>query len=343
MKKHLRSVFLIILFLLFAGVSASLAQNDTLIMTNGEVLIGEVKSLQKGVLVIETDYSDKDFQVEWSKVEQIYSPNRFIIALSDGSRLNGTINSNPKDSARVVIYESGSVRSPLISDVVLMKSFDDDFIGRLSANIGVGVALEKTNNLKRFTTRSSLGYTGKSWGGNASVEAIRSFQDSIEATRRTDASIGGRILFQRSWFVFASANFLQSDELSLKLRSISEGGIGRYIVNTNKLYLGTGAGVAWNNEQFTDGQPQKNSLEGLLGIELNLFDVEDFSLQTTLSVYPNITDQGRFRSDFKIDLSYDLPYDFYIKLGFTHNFDNRPAGEASKLDYNFSTTFGWEL
>jgi hypothetical protein len=342
MKKNLRSIYFLIPFLLFGCVSASLAQNDTLIMTNGEKLVGEIKSLQRGVMVIETDYSEKDFQVEWNKVEEIYSPNLFIIALSDGSRLNGTINSNPMDSARVFIYESGSVRSPLIRDVVMMKSFDDEFIGRLSANIGVGVDLEKTNNLRRFTTRSSVGYTGKSWGIDASIEAIRSFQDSLDATRRTDASIGGRILFQRSWFVFASISFLQSDEFSLKLRSISESGIGRYLINTNKLYLGTGAGVAWNNEQFTDGRPQKNSLEALLGIELNIFDVEDFSLQTTLSLYPSITDRGRIRSDFKFDLSYDLPYDFYIKLGFTHNFDNR-ADENSKLDYTFTTTFGWEL
>jgi len=81
----------------------------------------------------------------------------------------------------------------------------------------------------------------------------------------------------------------------------------------------------------------------LFGIELNLFDFEDFSLQANLSLYPNITDKGRIRSDFKVDLSYDLPYDFYIKLGFTHNFDNRSAGDVSKIDYNFSTTFGWEL
>jgi hypothetical protein len=66
-------------------------------------------------------------------------------------------------------------------------------------------------------------------------------------------------------------------------------------------------------------------------------------LLTTVSVYPGITEKGRIRSDFKIDLSYDLPYDFYIKLGLTHNFDNKSSENASRIDYAFTTTFGWEL
>ena len=343
MKKNLTAIGVLVSLLMFGCVTKSLAQNDTLMMTNGEMLVGEIKSLQRGVIVIETEYSDKDFQVEWSKVEQIYSSNLFIIALSDGTRLNGTINSNPNDSARVLIYESGKVVSPHISDVVYLKGFDDEFLGRLTAEVGIGLNLAKTNNLKQLTTRSNLGYIGKSWGTDASLEAIRSVQDSVADTRRTDASVGGRILFQNNWLVFASGNFLQSDELNLKLRSIAEGGLGKFVVSTNKLYIGAGLGLAWNNERFLDDQPLKNSLEGLASLEINLFDFEDFSLLTSISVYPSISEKDRIRSDFKFDLKYDLPLDFYIKLGLTHNYDSKPADQTSKLDYSFTSTFGWEL
>lgn len=58
--------------------------------------------------------------------------------------------------------------------------------------------------------------------------------------------------------------------------------------------------------------------------------------------YPGITAKERFKSDFTLDTKYDLPYDFYIKIGLTINYDNRPAEGASELDYVFQTGFGWE-
>ena len=74
-----------------------------------------------------------------------------------------------------------------------------------------------------------------------------------------------------------------------------------------------------------------------------MFDFDDISLYTNLVAYPSLTESGRLRTDFTLDLKYDLPYEFFIKLGFTHNFDSKPIESAAKVDYIFQTTFGWEL
>ena len=306
-------------------------------------MVGEIKTLQKGVITMETGYSDSDFKIEWNKVRQIYGEHAFIISLSDGTRLIGTLRSNPDDSSKVIIYEKGKVFPANIIDVVTMKAFKGNFVGRLSASLDLGLTLTKANNLRQFSARSNLGYQGRAWAADASFDAVRSLQDSIAATRRTDASIGGRVLFQKMWFYFLSVKFLQNDEQKLKLRSTTTSGIGHYFVTSNRVYFAGATGLAWNNELFTDGQPMQNSLEGFAGLELNLFDIEDFSLLTNISVYPGISQKGRLRADFKIDLKYDLPLDFYIKFGYTHNFDNQPATNGSKNDYVFQTTVGWEL
>lgn len=47
--------------LLLTGFNSVFSQIDAVTMKNGDALIGEVKSLNKGVLVLETDYSDSDF------------------------------------------------------------------------------------------------------------------------------------------------------------------------------------------------------------------------------------------------------------------------------------------
>jgi hypothetical protein len=40
---------------------------------------------------------------------------------------------------------------------------------------------------------------------------------------------------------------------------------------------------------------------------------------------------------------YDIPWDFYVKLGITVNYDNQPAIEGTQYDYILKTGFGWEF
>jgi putative salt-induced outer membrane protein YdiY len=171
-----------------------------------------------------------------------------------------------------------------------------------------------------------------------------SAQDDVDETKRTNASAGFRYFLPADWFLYASADFLQNDEQKLKLRSTPSIGMGNYFVRSNSLHLGGGLGVAWTNEEFNDSaQTHRSSAEGVAGLEFNMFNMGDLSLLTNLTVYPSFTERGRIRADFKFDLKYDLPLDFYIRLGYTHNFDNKPVEGAAKNDYVLQTSFGWEL
>lgn len=331
------------IILLFLTAFPIHAQIDTLVMKNGDMLIGEIKELQQAVMKMETDYSDKDFAIEWEKVAKIYTSNTFVISLSDGRRINGTIQTDPADSSRVLILEPGGMQSAGRMDIVFLKEIEDTFFGRLDAAIGLGLTLTTENNLKQINSRGNIGYMGRFWRSNASVDLIRGVQRDSIRTRRTEIALVGQLLLENSWFLALSANFLQSDEQKYRLKSTTDFSGGNLIINTNKVYLAASGGLAWTNEEFTDDTPVRNSLEGKAGFELNLFDIEDFSLLTNGYLFPSITEKRRIRFDFKIDLKYDLPRDFYIKLGYTHNFDNQPATGASKNFYKFDTTIGWDL
>lgn len=76
---------------------------------------------------------------------------------------------------------------------------------------------------------------------------------------------------------------------------------------------------------------------------LNIYDVEDFDLNTDLKFYPSLSEKGRIRTDYNLTLKYDLPLDFYIKLGFSLNYDNKPAISGNEVDYIFTSGFGWEF
>ena len=74
-----KSSIRIILLIMVMGVSALKAQQDSLLMNTGEILAGEIKGFDEGVLTIETGYSDTDFKVEWDKVVSIKTENKFPV------------------------------------------------------------------------------------------------------------------------------------------------------------------------------------------------------------------------------------------------------------------------
>jgi len=337
------SKILIFIFTLLIS-PITIAQLDTIVVSSGDILVGDMKSMSRGVVTIETPYSDSDFKIEWAKVTRVNSKGAFIVSLESGERIITTIRTKPSDSSTVMLFKDGKEVNIAIADIVFIKGVDEGFIARLSASIDFGFTITKANNLKQLSTRSSLGYLANNWSADASLDAVRSSQDSVENTSRTDASATFSYFLWKGWFVYASASFLQNDEQKLKLRSTPKVGIGNFLIQTNHMYWSLFIGAARNNETYTDPTiPDRSDAEANIGTELNLFDIGDFRFLTSLSVYKSITDGGRKRADFKIDLKYDLPLDFYIGLGYTLNYDNQPVEGASESDYVFQTSFGWEL
>jgi hypothetical protein len=331
-----------IFFILISQLA--LAQVDSLIVCNGDVLIGEIKSMERGVLVIGTVYSDSDFKIEWGKVVEIYSNRNFIVTLSGGKRFYGKLKSNPSNKTELIIQDTGTDNYAALNDVILIDAVKSDFLSRLSVSLGLGFTFTKANNLNQFTTRTNLGYLTEEWSAQVFFNALRNAQVDVAETKRTDARLRFQYFLPADWFLLASVGFLQNDVQKIKLRSTTTGGVGNYVIHSNSAYFAGAVGVAWTNESFNDfAQTNRNSAEGFAGIEFNFFNIGDLSLLTNLLVYPSFTVSGRVRADFKLDLKYDLPLDFHIRLGYTVNYDSKPIEGALKNDYVFQTTFGWEL
>lgn len=332
---------LIIALLLYCAPILAIAQTDTLIFSNGEHVIGEIKSLSRGVITIETSYSDSDFKIEWHSVTSLRSRQNFLTMLSDGRRLNAQINTTQGSS--VLVDDGTNSFEVNLLDIVALKPIDDSFWDRVSASVDIGFNKTKANNLTQFNSRISLGYLTDKWEINGSYNNVYSRQDSIPDTRRMDANISFQFFLAKDWFVGLSNDFLQNDEQKLALRSTTKFGVGNYVINTNELYLSLIAGAAFNDETYIENaNPNRQTGEAFVGFDFNMFDTGDLSLQTTTFVYPNLTEQGRVRADFKFDIKYDLPLDFYIKAGTTVNYDNRPVAGATDLDYVIQTGLGWE-
>ena len=338
----------VLLLIIIGGFVELMAQQDTLIMHSGEILLGEIKLYDNGIVTIETGYSDTDFKVEGDKVAQVSTFHKYVILTAQGKRYYGSLASDKANPSIVLINDADKGMSKeQFLDILFLKKIDQTFWSRLDFLISIGYTLTKANNNQQFSGNLNTGYTSSKFKTDLSISAIRTFQEDdayISRTSRTEGGLGFLFFIVKDWFAVARTDLLQSSEQQLNLRAITKGGIGNFVVKTNRMNLGLAGGAAWNYENYSEATAiDKNSAEAFAALEYNIFDLGDLDLLTKLIAYPSLTESKRFRTDFSFDMKYEFKRDFFINLGLTVNYDNQPAEGSSPFDYVIQTTFGWEL
>ena len=112
---HGRSTFLAAIWLAAFMGSAGVAYTakDVVVTTSGDRLVGEIKSVEKDVLTLSTDYSDADFKIKWEKIASIESERQFLLETFDGKRLSGPL--GPQQARGPSRSRTRSVQLPAVS------------------------------------------------------------------------------------------------------------------------------------------------------------------------------------------------------------------------------------
>jgi len=317
------------------------SQKDTVFFDQKQVLLGELKELDQGILKIKTSYGEGDFQVEWLEVTGVATQTRFLITLSDGEVFNGRLRGFDPDTIDLITEGSRTVTVSR-DEIVYLKPIDEGFADRLYFSIALGFNLARANNLSQFTSRTRFGYLSERWDLDGSLNGLQSVQNDTNFVRRYNAVLQYRQVLRHGWLLFQEVDILNSTELGLRIRTLAKIGAGKFLFRNNQFNWSVFAGPSFNFENFDGDSPKKRSVEGFFGTHVNLFDAEDISLYSQLIAYRSFTESRRWRTDFRFDIKYDLPFDFFLKLGFTLNFDNQPVESANRLDYVLDLTFGWE-
>ncbi|MBA6154379.1 DUF481 domain-containing protein [Gelidibacter maritimus] len=319
---------------------SAFSQNDTLVLTNGDRIVGELKKMDRGVLIIKTPYSSSDLKVKWKKVRSLSSVESFLVITTDGQRYKVVGFDTDADNGTLVL--NGDAVN--INDIVFVKPVKDDFKSRLNATMAFGFNLSKASNLSQLTLDGTLGYTSDYCSIGTTFNAVRSNQDNVEEIQRTQGELSFNYFLKNDNFLIFQSEYLSNSEQKLKMRLTNKLGFGTYFIHSNQMFLAGALGIAYNVEDYTDTvDDNRNSGEAFAALEVNLFDLNDLSLISGVTIYPSLTEKKRVRTDFKIDLKYDLPLDLFVKLGFNYNYDSKPVEGASYDDYIFRTTVGWEL
>jgi len=328
--------------LLFFFSLLAFGQRDTLRFKNEDVMVGEVKDLASGVLTLKTRYSKKDFTIKFNRVKELIIERKCIVTLTQARNHFGYVRTT--DEGVISITEDdGNVILVPINQITSLQEVDDNFWGRFRGAIDVGANFTKANNNRQLNTSARVSYSGVRWLLDGNLDVLISSQDSVAETSRTDAKIEGLRLLGNNYFITAEISFLQNTAQALDARISPSLGYGKFLVNTNKMYLGVSAGLNYNIERFVASDENKETTEVFAAIGLNMFDYEKIDILTGLRALPSLTEKGRFRIDYNFKFKYKIIKDFYISAGLTINYDNQPSTVGESFDYVVNTGFGWKF
>lgn len=331
-------IFFIFILIGICGYS----QNDSLKFKNTNLIVGEVKSLINGVITMKTSFSDKDFKIEYKEIEEIYLNQTFLINLANGGHYLGKVRT-VKPETILILDEKGYSFETDIKNLVLLKVSGTRVWDRFKGRIDLGFNLTKSNNFSQFTLSSDLKYVGELWNYNAGYSTLLTNQDNVDEIKRVEWNVDAKRFLFNDFYGIAQLSFLSNTEQALKGRYTTLLGIGKYVINSHRLYLGARAGFNYNVETYFDSSLDKNSAEINLAAEFNMFEFGDLSLNTDFTAYYSLSEKNRFRLDYNLVFKYDLPWDFYVKTEFNLNYDNQPAATGNEIDYILNSGFGWEL
>jgi hypothetical protein len=119
---------------------------------------------------------------------------------------------------------------------------------------------------------------------------------------------------------------------------------GRFVFHTNRTLLGLSGGLAFSEEEYSDGKGLENNVEAILALRYQYFtfDTPKTNIDVYLFVFPSLTTSGRYRLELNSSLRRELVKDFFWDLSLLDSFDSDPpTGSEASNDWTVVTSLGY--
>jgi Protein of unknown function, DUF481 len=331
---------LLILFFFRSELVFCQELKDTIILNNGMVLSGDLKSLKSGRVEFDID-NIGIVKIKFDKIRQIKGlSHTYRIETSDRKIYYGNLRRGNEPGTIKIEMEDSSIMIPL-KHVAFMTSFDNKTYRTISGYVSSGFNYARSSNsgffnfdgkVKLQSRRTYSELSGNMFISQADTNWVRDRESlALNAYYVLNPwiSIGGNLKYQRNY------------ELGLARRFQEGVGLAVYLLKRNNFQIRALTGLVINQEKNTEGVEFPTQLEVPLNYYMEFFKFSDpnISITTSQTAYFNITDAGRIRWDGDIRLSWEIINDLALSIQFYHNYDNRPPS-GNNRNWDYGTVIG---
>lgn len=345
--------FSLLLFLVlgvFESPPASAApKTDIVLFKNGDKLTGEVKSLKRGRLSLNTDATGT-IDIEWDKIEGVVSNQQIQVEVGRGVRYFGILTLAEKgdsDTGAEIIVgtEDGPVKLAA-ERVIVMEPIEGTGIHALDVDVSLGYNFAKAGGVEQGSFSLNM-----DWRSLIRIESLRfsttiSDSDTQDASQRTTLGLQHTRLWNNRWFSNAGLSFERNDELGLNLRTSLSAGGGRYLIQSNQMLLSLQAGLQVAREDLFAQTDHTDSLETTFTAEWDWFVFQNPELDwsTRLQLIPSLTESGRVRGEFETSLDWEIIGDLDWGISLYTSYDSQPqSATGASSDYGIDTRITYDF
>ncbi len=347
-------IFLLTGALVFTTSLFAREKTDVLVMKNGDRMTCQVKGLEAGVLYVSFDYIDGTASVDWSKVARLESNQLFIVKTQDGSVYTGKLKTSETpigQPVKIQIVETPKEESPergVVLDspeIVSLIETSEKFWRRFNGDVSFGVIYSKGNQSTQYTLGSQTVYLRERWSAQANLNSTLSSSSGASASTHNALDLNvTRLLPWNKYFYSGLGSFLQSSAQGITLQTTAGGGFGRYLKHTNRSKISVLGGLAWQSTNYRPSvvpAGRQNLAAAVIATDLNLFKFDKTNLDVTATIFPALSESGRFRFNTNATYYIKLVGNLSWNVSFYGSWDNRPPPGFSGSDYGTSSGLSW--
>jgi hypothetical protein len=330
-----RKILLTAFSVCFFCIKSFSQSKDTIILYNGQELIGEVQNANLGTISID-DIDLKMQNIKLYKIKILIIHERFKIETVDKHFFYGTMSTSDKNGW-VDVHLSDSAQISLhITEIFQLISMEDNFFKRLNGNLSAGLSFTKSSNIGQVNFSANIQYATKLINYQLSLSSIASIDSGNFSRDNENAQLYAAYDLNTSWFLAVGGQYQRNLELSIARRYLGLTGIGNKLFIEKNWRLLIISGMSYSQEKSTEGVASGLLLEVPVVFQFNFYKFRhpDIQISSNQTVYFSLTQGGRVRYDATTNFSWQLIRYFYLNISPYSNFDNQPpAGSSSTFDY----------
>jgi hypothetical protein len=327
-----------------AASDAFASKEDLLTLAGGDVLTGEIKGMERGMLNFKTDATGTvGFKMEY--VDQLVSREFFQVQTQEGLRFFGTLaEPSAPGLLRIQLLESAMERP--LADIYSITPIKQSFWAQINGKLSLGFSFTQATDVAELSFDGLAKHRNRKRLLQLSSNLLVSNPGRDNTSRRFDASAKVDRFFKHRWVGSANLSGQKNDQLGIDWRVLISLNGGMNPIQTNHSELGFRVGLSANREWQSETGTGEYNLEGVLRGSFTLFSYVSPKTDITLSVdyFPSLTVGGRHRMESRVDLSRELVKDFFVALNLYDAFDSKPLSESQQTnDFSISTSLGWSF
>jgi len=339
--------------LLALGVphDAEAAKTDVVVLINGDAVTGEIKSLDFGALRYSTD-SMGTVSIEWEEVVSLHSDQSLQVEVASGTRYFGGLFVIGADG-RVGVGRGENIQEIDMSQIVRITPIetDDKIWQRFEGSVKFGFNSDKASQVTVGNLSANVRYRARTYLLGLDLMSSITDQPGAETTQNQSLKLNYQRFRNSRWFTDWFTSVERNDEQGVDRRLSVGGGLGRYLVQSNKNQFSLLVGLVATRTALATADPEPvdtetdtdtTDAEAKFSVKYLHRSLDPSSDMTfTTDVFAKLQDFSSFRSNSNLTLRREIIDDLFFDLSFYYTYLSKPPEGAEKDDYGVVTSIGY--